>query len=67
MRKINIIIAILFISAILASQTMAQPKVEIDNPVFTFKAVPDGAHVTHVFKITNSGDTILHITGVRPP
>jgi hypothetical protein len=39
----------------------------IDNPVFTFEAVPDGVHVTHEFIIKNAGDTLLHITNVKPP
>ncbi len=67
MKKINIIIAILFIPMFLAYQAMAQPKVLIDNPVFTFESVPDGVHVTHEFKVKNVGDTLLHITNVKPP
>ena len=50
-----------------APQVMAQPKVLIDNSVFTFESVPDGVIVTHEFKIKNVGDTLLHITDVKPP
>jgi len=67
MRKTNIIIAVLFVLSFLASQAAALPKAVIDNPVFTFEAVPDGAHVSHEFKIKNIGDTPLHINKVRPP
>lgn len=67
MKKTNIIIAILFMLAFLAPQVAAQPKAVIDNPVFTFEAVPDGVHVTHEFIIKNMGDTLLHITNVKPP
>ncbi len=67
MKKINIIIAVLFMLAFLASPAAAQPKAVIDNPVFTFETVPDGVHVTHEFIIKNVGDTLLHITNVKPP
>ncbi len=67
MKKFNIIIAVLFMLAFLASQAEAQPKAVIENPVFTFEAVPDGVHVAHEFIIKNVGDTLLHITNVKPP
>jgi len=67
MRKINILTAILFMLAFFVSPAAAQPKVLIDNPVFTFAQVPDGTHVVHEFKIKNVGDTLLHITNVKPP
>ncbi len=67
MRKTNIIVAVLFILSFLVSQAAALPKAVINNPVFTFEEVPDGAHVTHEFIIKNVGDTLLHITNVKPP
>ena len=67
MKKLNIIIAVLFMLSFLAYQAAAQPKAVIDNPVFTFETVPDGAHITHEFIIKNVGDTLLHITNVKPP
>ena len=67
MKKLNIIIAVLFMLAFLVSQAAAQPKAVIDSPVFTFETVPDGVHVTHEFIIKNVGDTLLHITNVKPP
>ncbi len=67
MKKINIIITIFFMTVFSAYQAVAQPKALIDNPVFTFEAVPDGVYVTHEFKIKNVGDTLLHITNVKPP
>jgi hypothetical protein len=67
MKKTNIIIAVLFMLIFLVSPAASQPKAVIDNPVFTFEAVPDGVHVTHEFIIKNVGDTLLHITNVKPP
>lgn len=67
MEKIKILNIVLFVLVFLASQAFAQPKAVIDNPVFTFEAVPDGVHVTHEFIIKNVGDTLLHITNVKPP
>ncbi len=67
MEKIKINVAIVCMLVFLASQAMAQPKAVIDNPVFKFESVPDGVHVTHDFKIKNVGDTILHLTSVKPP
>jgi len=67
MRKTNIIIAVLFVLSFLVSQAAAQPKAEINNPVFTFEAVPEGMHVSNEFIIKNVGDTLLHITNVKPP
>lgn len=67
MKKTNIIISVLFVLVFLASPAFAQPKAVIDNPVFTFEAVPDGVHVAHEFIIKNVGDTLLHITNVKPP
>ena len=67
MEKIKILNIVLFVLVFLASQAFSQPKAVIDNPVFTFEAVPDGVHVTHEFIIKNVGDTLLHITNVKPP
>ena len=67
MKKINIIIAMLFGLFCLPYQGMAQQKVEIDNPIFTFESVPEGVHVIHEFIIKNTGDTLLHIINVLPP
>ena len=66
-KKINILIAILFLLFVFASGAMAQPKVLIENPVYTFESVPEGTHVVHKFKVKNMGDSILKITEVKPP
>ncbi len=60
---INLIIAIFF----LPQQGLAQPKVLIDNPVFTFESIPEGVNIPHEFIIKNIGDTTLHIEDVLPP
>ncbi len=66
--KINkIILVLLFLVLFSPWQAMAQPKIEIDNPVYSFEPVPEGAAVTHEFVIKNTGDTLLTINDVRPP
>ncbi|CCK81520.1 uncharacterized protein TOL2_C33630 [Desulfobacula toluolica Tol2] len=45
----------------------SQPKILIDNPVFTFKSIPEGVRIAHEFKIKNTGNTLLHIHKVMPP
>ena len=45
----------------------AKPKVWIDNPVFTFEAIPEGVNVPHEFIIKNIGDSLLKIDNVLPP
>ena len=71
MKKINIILLILFIAFCLVHQGMAQekakPEVKIDHPVFTFESVPEGVHVLHEFVIKNKGDALLRIENVLPP
>lgn len=67
MKKKSLIIAILSLLFCLPQLGMAQPKVLVENPVFTFESVPEGLNVLHDFIIKNSGDTLLHITNVLPP
>ncbi len=71
MRKLLIAggVVVVIVSAVLflPLQSMAQPKIIIDAPVFTFKPVPEGVLIPHEFIIKNSGDTLLTITNVRPP
>ena len=45
----------------------AQPFVLIDEPVYTFEPMPDGVHISHEFKIKNSGNAVLKIINVKPP
>jgi len=71
MKKKTIITAILFslfclAHLCMAKQGMAQPKVLVDAPVFTFESVPEGVYIPHEFKIKNIGDTLLHIRNVMP-
>ncbi|MCK5836964.1 MAG: hypothetical protein KAH09_06825 [Desulfobacula sp.] len=65
--KKKIIITIVFVVFCMAHQGMAQPRVLVDGPVFTFESVPEGVHVLHEFKVKNIGDTALHIDNVLPP
>jgi len=67
MEKKIIIIALLIVVFILPQKGLAQPKVLIDNPVFTFESVPEGVKIPHEFIIKNIGDTTLHINNVLPP
>jgi hypothetical protein len=67
MKKKTIFIVALFFLFCLPYQVVAQPKVLVENPVFTFETVPEGVHVLHEFIIKNSGDTVLNILNVLPP
>ena len=79
MKKINIIMGILFIVFCLVCQGIAlekvkpdgelavKPEVKIDQPVFTFESVPEGIHVSHEFVIKNTGNALLRIEKVLPP
>ena len=71
MKKINIITAVFFVLSGFVPGfvpgAMAQAKVVVDNPVFNFESIPEGSHVSNEFIIKNSGDTLLHITNVKPP
>jgi len=67
MKNKIIVIAVLFTVFCLPFQVMAEAKLVIDNPVFTFESVPEGALVPHEFIVKNSGDTLLHIENVLPP
>ncbi len=67
MKKILIIVALFFILSLPTYPADAQPKAVISNPVFTFETVPDGVVVSTDFIIKNMGDTLLHITRVKPP
>ncbi len=65
-QKMSIVI-VFFVLFFLTHQGLAQPKIFIDNPVFTFESVPERVHVSHTFIIKNTGDTLLHIDNVLPP
>ena len=67
MKKKILLIAIIIAVFFLPQLGMAQPKVLIDHPVFTFESVPEGFSIPHEFKIKNIGDTLLHINNVLPP
>ena len=67
MKKKIIIIAILIGVFFVPYQAIAQPKVEVDNAVYTFDSVFEGGHVFHEFIIRNIGDTLLTIEKVLPP
>lgn len=67
MKKKILLIAILIAVFFLPQLGMAQPKVLIDHPVFTFELIPEGISVVNEFKVKNIGDTLLHINDVQPP
>jgi len=67
MKKKIILIALFIALFFLPQSGLAQPKVLIDYPVFTFESVPEGVSVVNEFKIKNIGDTLLHINDVLPP
>lgn len=58
--------AVLFLSPVaLAADQMAVPVAIPLDPVFEFKAVPEGSVVQHDFKIKNTGTATLKIQKVR--
>lgn len=71
MKNKNIFVALfiaLFIVVFFLPQSgLAQPKVLIDTPVFTFESIPEGSSIAHEFKVKNIGDTLLQIDDVLPP
>ena len=67
MKKKIILIAILFVHLCLPYQGLAQQKLEVENPIYTFEQVPEGLLVTHEFILKNTGDTLLKIEKVSPP
>ncbi len=67
MRKICFTAAALILLSCFVNLAWAKPVAVVENTVFVFDSVPEGVQVAHNFTIRNSGDTTLHITGVRPP
>jgi hypothetical protein len=67
MKKINFIMAILFMLSCIASVVSAQSVAVIDNPVYNFGKVTAGMPVSHDFIIKNQGDSTLHIINIKPP
>ncbi len=67
MRKFSLITAALLVLCLMSSWAIAGPVAVIDEPVFTFKSVPEGTRIEHVFIIKNTGDTDLNIENVLPP
>lgn len=63
----KMILPILVAVFCLAHQGMAQPRLIAEHPVFIFKSVPEGVHVTHEFIVQNKGDSPLKIDKVLPP
>lgn len=68
MKPINFIIIPLFLVIFACpAHLLAAPRAVPIAPVFQFKPVLEGVHVTHDFIIQNQGDAPLNITDVRPP
>lgn len=67
MEKKTILAAVLILIWAFPCAGIALQRLEINDPVFTFEAVPEGAHVDHTFRVKNTGDTVLRIEKVSPP
>jgi rhodanese-related sulfurtransferase len=50
---------------ILAAAAAASPAIHVDMMVYDFGSVMEGYSVAHTFVLTNSGDDVLRISGVR--
>lgn len=62
MKKVAILT--LLATVALGGVLVAAPKIEVDNPVYDFGAVLEGAFVTHKFILSNGGDEPLSIERV---
>ncbi len=57
-------IALAFVASV-AAGVAAAPVLGVDQATYDFGTVAEGTVVTHAFALTNHGDTVLQITGVR--
>jgi hypothetical protein len=48
-----------------AAPGLAGPRLAIPEPVADFGRVEQGTPVSHVFRLTNAGDAVLHVTSVK--
>ncbi|MBW1715593.1 MAG: DUF1573 domain-containing protein [Deltaproteobacteria bacterium] len=48
------------------AQELQGPKMALEEQVFDFKEVREGAVISHSFKVFNHGDETLRIVRVRP-
>jgi len=47
-------------------QKDAAPVIEVENPIYDFKQVPQGETVKHEFRVFNRGTAPLQIKNVKP-
>lgn len=67
MKKIILTLLVVALFAFPALPCLAGPKLDVPEPVYTFKTVPEGEQILHEFVVRNTGDTDLNITDVLPP
>lgn len=67
MKKKTILMAIFLVAWVFPYECIAGQKAEIENPEFNFEPVPEGTHVSHTFRVKNTGDALLTIEKVMPP
>ncbi|WP_027001138.1 DUF1573 domain-containing protein [Hugenholtzia roseola] len=53
-------------NAQVSGETAAMAKIQFDNPVYNFGTVSEGTEVEHTFEFTNTGDSPLIISDVKP-
>jgi len=58
-----ILLAILALTPL--SATAGQPAAVVAAPLFEFQPVVEGTEVVHAFEVTNKGEGMLEITGVK--
>lgn len=49
-----------------AEEKEAVPIIEIENPTYDFREIPQGKVVKHAFRVFNRGGAPLEIKSVRP-
>lgn len=55
----------LLLAACAGSAVAAGPRLTIREPIADFGSVEQGTPVTHVFRLTNHGDAVLHVANVK--
>lgn len=58
---------LLILFSIIAYNSNAQAKAEIENPIYDFGSFIEGADSTHTFLVKNTGTTPLYIISVSKP
>lgn len=65
--KIWVWVAVILLPCMVYAAQGPEPRIAIDDPVYIFESIPEGSHVSHVFKLKNTSDVPVRILKVQPP